>query len=219
MHGDVLERHHGRVWRGQLLLLLLVQGPLQRGVLLCVHVSRVGPVGGPGRPAGGRVVGALRAASPAGAAPVRLAVHHDGSDARQHCKVKAQCDWARRERRRARGRARAVPRTRSGSLSSERLMRTGISGLGMSARRLLMRCRCAQMACLACSTAVSLPASSAPFTNSTQWSVMPASCSSASFFSLSVRCFASHTSLSRSTSCLPRVLIAFVSLHREHSSG
>lgn len=31
---------------------------------------------------------------------------------------------------------------------------------------------------------------------------------------MSVRCLASHTSLSRSTSCLPRVLIAFVSLRR-----
>lgn len=67
--------------------------------------------------------------------------------------------------------------------------------------------RCAVLCCGAARTC-----SSAALTKSTQWSVMAASCSSASFFSLSVRCLPSHTSFSRSTSCLPRVLIAFVSL-------
>lgn len=105
-----------------------------------------------------------------------------------------------------------LPLMRSGTLSSAKWIRTGISGLGMSARLDLILCKCPVTWRLVYSRAISLPLSNACWVKEMQWSVICDSWSSATFFSCSVFCFWSQTSVSFATSCLPLTFIVFVSL-------
>lgn len=108
-----------------------------------------------------------------------------------------------------------LPFMSSGTLSRAKWIRTGISGLGMSARLHFILCKWLVTCFLLYSNAISLPLSRACCVNWMQWSVIFDSWSRAIFFSCNVFCLESQTSVSLVTNCLPLTLIVFVNLLKQ----